>query len=251
MRSLYRTYSASIFPINKNHSNMVKFCKGDLNCQVVLGKLKEICKHQKMLVASGWPKSCMGSPSKGECPQTVLFGRNRDFVGCKLILTALLKRIPPNANKDNYQQTAIKGLKGVGKIQIVLKVAFHIRNYNLDYSIFQVLAVNAISFKNAYYKIGQELGVERINKDKADVKVLIKIALSQRSAGSWLLIIDNANDPDLLFNTSVLAKYLPFSQNGSILFTIQNYKIAVTLDILERNIITTIEIDKTEATMLL
>ena len=42
-RGLYDTNSASTFAINENHSDMVKFCEGDPNCHVVLGKLKEIC----------------------------------------------------------------------------------------------------------------------------------------------------------------------------------------------------------------
>ena len=49
-RRLYRTRSAStasIFPVNENHSDIVKFHKGDPNCQVVLGKLREICQAQE------------------------------------------------------------------------------------------------------------------------------------------------------------------------------------------------------------
>ncbi|KAK4446794.1 hypothetical protein QBC34DRAFT_278713, partial [Podospora aff. communis PSN243] len=42
-RGLYGTNSTSIFGINENHSNMVKFSKGDANYPIVLGKLKDIC----------------------------------------------------------------------------------------------------------------------------------------------------------------------------------------------------------------
>ncbi|KAK0724323.1 hypothetical protein B0H67DRAFT_102434 [Lasiosphaeris hirsuta] len=42
-RGLYGTNSTSIFAINENHSDMVKFGEGDANCHIVLGKLKETC----------------------------------------------------------------------------------------------------------------------------------------------------------------------------------------------------------------
>ena len=42
-RGLHGTNSSSIFAINENHSDMVKFSEGDPNYHIVLGKLKEIC----------------------------------------------------------------------------------------------------------------------------------------------------------------------------------------------------------------
>ena len=163
----------------------------------------------------------------------------------------MLERIPPDADQDDCQRTAIEGLGGVGKTQIALEAAFRVRDAYPDCSVFWVPAVDAISFQNAYLKIGQELGVEGIDEDKADVKALVKTALSHRTVGSWLLIIDNADDTELLFGASPLAEYLPFGQKGSILFTTRNHEVAVRLDIPERNIITTAEMDDIEATMLL
>jgi hypothetical protein len=51
-----------------------------------------------------------------------LFGRNEGFVGCEPILHQLLERIPPSANKDDYQHTVIEGLGGVSKAQIALRL---------------------------------------------------------------------------------------------------------------------------------
>ncbi len=45
----------------------------------------------------------------------VPFGRNKDFVCRDSILQQLLERIPPDAEKDDCQRTAIEGLGGVGK----------------------------------------------------------------------------------------------------------------------------------------
>jgi len=73
--------------------------------------------------------------------------------------------------------------------------------------------------------------------DKADVKSLVKAYLSQEIAGRWLLIVDNADDFEMLykranesdesFGSLALADYLPFSRKGSILFTTRNHEVAV------------------------
>jgi hypothetical protein len=79
--------------------------------------------------------------------------------------------------------------------------------------------------------------VPAINEDKADVKSLVKAYLSQEIAGRWLLIVDNADDLEMLykrgnesgesFGSPALADYLPFSRKGSILFTTRNHEAAV------------------------
>jgi ankyrin repeat protein len=45
-RGLCETDPTVTFPINENHSDMVKFRQGDSNCRVVLGKLEDICAAQ-------------------------------------------------------------------------------------------------------------------------------------------------------------------------------------------------------------
>jgi tetratricopeptide (TPR) repeat protein len=152
---------------------------------------------------------------------------------------------------DDCQRSAIVGLGGVGKTQIALEAAFQIRDQHPGCSIFWVPAVNATSFDNAYRKIGRQLGVGGIDEDTADVKTLVREALSRESSGHWLLIIDNADDPDLLFSDMALSDCLPFSRKGSVLITTRNHEAAMRLDIPFRNIVTTKEMDVDEAKDLL
>ncbi|RYO81839.1 hypothetical protein DL763_008436 [Monosporascus cannonballus] len=58
----------------------------------------------------------------------VPFGRNENFVGRDSILEQLLERIPPSANRDDCQRTAIEGLGGVGKTQVALEAAYCVRD---------------------------------------------------------------------------------------------------------------------------
>ncbi|RYO95239.1 hypothetical protein DL764_007724 [Monosporascus ibericus] len=183
-------------------------------------------------------------------PFIVPFGRNEDFVGRESILQQLLDRIPPSANKDDCQRTAVEGLGGVGKTQVALEAAYRIRDEHPACSVFWVPAVDSISFEKAYREIGKALGVQGLDDDKADVKSLVKAALSRESVGNWLLVVDNADDLKLLFTDPVLTNYLPFSRKGSILFTTRNHEAVVRLDIRE-HIITLKEMSDTEATKLL
>jgi tetratricopeptide (TPR) repeat protein len=183
----------------------------------------------------------------------VPFGRNKDFVGRESALAQLLERIPPNADKDDCQWTAIEGLGGVGKTQIALEAAFRVRNEHPDCSVFWVPTVDVTSFENAYRDVGRRLGVAGIDEDNADVKALVKAALSREDAGSWLLIIDNADDVELLFGPSPLCDRdcLPFSHRGSILFTTRNHEIVRKLDIPKTGVIHMADMSRLEATELL
>ncbi|KAK3383706.1 hypothetical protein B0T24DRAFT_645911 [Lasiosphaeria ovina] len=181
----------------------------------------------------------------------VPLGRNEGFVGRHSILDQLLQRIPPNTNKDDCQRTVIEGLGGVGKTQVALEAAYRVHHDHVDCSIFWASAVDIMSFENAYRNIGQKLGISGIDDDDADVKSLIKTALGN-SSNSWLLVIDNADDIELVFGgrgSPGFAIYLPFSRNGSILLTTRNHKVAVRFD--QRNIIALAQMNQTEAVNLL
>ncbi len=180
----------------------------------------------------------------------VPFGRNKDFIGRESILAELLKRIPPNKDKNDCQRTAIQGLGGVGKTQIALEAAYRVREEHPDCSVFWVPAVDATSFENAFREIGRQLQAKGVYDDKADVKALIKTLLSEERAGSWLLIIDNADDVEI-FGETRLSDCLPFSRNGSLLFTTRNREAIAWLDIPTSNLITTIEMRRDEALELL
>ncbi len=162
----------------------------------------------------------------------------------------LLERIPPSTDDGDCQRTAIEGLGGVGKTQIALEAASRVRKKHPDCSVFWVPAVDATSFENAYREIGRKLNIGG-GEEKTDIKLLVKTALSQESAGYWLLIVDNADDTELLFDNTALINSLPFSRKGSILFTTRNHKVVVRLDVPERNRIPVTEMSRSEAIELL
>ncbi|KAK1992666.1 hypothetical protein LX36DRAFT_674402 [Colletotrichum falcatum] len=163
------------------------------------------------------------------CPKPhfiVPFGRNENFVGRGKMLTQLLERIPPTAYTDACQRTAIVGLGGIGKTQVAIEAAYRVRDAHPDCSVFWVPAVDTVMFENAYCEIGRALNIRDIEDDLADVKSLVKAALERENIGNWLLIVDNADDMELMYTRPKRTSYLPSSRNGSILLTTRNYQAA-------------------------
>ncbi|RYO74783.1 hypothetical protein DL766_009441 [Monosporascus sp. MC13-8B] len=111
----------------------------------------------------------------------VPFGRNEDFIGRESILQELLERVPPSTKRDNCQRTAVEGLGGVGKTKVALEAAYRIRDQHPACSVFWVPAIDSISFEKAYREIGEALGVQGLDNDKADIKSLVKAALNRKN----------------------------------------------------------------------
>ena len=154
---------------------------------------------------------------------------------------------------DRTQKTAVFGLGGVGKTQIALELAYRTREKYGDCSLLWVPATNVKSFRQAYLNIGQQLGVPRLEEEQADVKKLVQQYLSQKKAGHWLLIFNNADDVDIWIGSTSsragLIDYLPQSSQGSIVFTTRSRKIAV--DLAHQNMVKVSEMDEETATQML
>jgi hypothetical protein len=158
--------------------------------------------------------------------------------------------------KDPPPKLAITGLGGVGKTQVVLELAYRIRDKYPECSIFWIPATTTESLQQAYLDVGQKLGIPGLQEEQADVKKLVQDYLSQESAGQWLLIFDNADDMDMWINkggnkndSHGLKDYLPRSRQGRIVLTTRSRKIAVKLA--QSNVIEVLEMDEEVATQLL
>lgn len=132
---------------------------------------------------------------------------------------------------------AVHGLGGVGKTQVALEFAYRTKVRNPMCSVFWIPATNPSTFEQAYLHVGQKLKVPGIDANGADVKQMVKDALSHdKDIGPWLMIVDNADDYNVIFRQPTtdairgpaLIDYIPFSLDGSVLFTTRNRKVAVS-----------------------
>ncbi|KAL8299083.1 hypothetical protein RB593_009136 [Gaeumannomyces tritici] len=80
--------------------------------------------------------------------------------------------------------------------------------------------------------LDRKLRLQDVGTDE-DPKDSVRRYLSSEAAGPWLLIVDNADDADLLFGSpdtpSGLADYLPESEDGLVLFTTRSREVAVSV----------------------
>jgi nucleoside phosphorylase/tetratricopeptide (TPR) repeat protein len=158
----------------------------------------------------------------------VPFRKNPRFVGREFEITEIGKLI---MQPQGPPKIAICGLGGVGKTQIALELAYHMRERDSSCSIFWVPCTSYESIEQAFMTIAQIIGIHGVKP--AEAKGRVKAYLSQERAGKWLLICDNADDMDMWVQSStdapVLIDFLPQSEQGHILFTTRNRKLAVKL----------------------
>jgi hypothetical protein len=128
---------------------------------------------------------------------------------------------------------SIFGLGGVGKTQIVLEYIYRHQETHPDCAVFWVPALSPATFDQAYQKIAETLKIPQIKDKGIDLKQLIKDKLSDEGFGKWLLVVDNADNTDVLRQTPQdgsslmpLENYLPNSSNGSIIFITRTRKAA-------------------------
>lgn len=163
---------------------------------------------------------------------------NKDFCGREDVLDLLETKLLPSKEKSStgsgYEQNvfAICGLGGMGKTEIARE--FCRRHKTTFDAVFWVVADEAAKLDHQYQKISLALGLEEPSecKSQAVSRELVKrwLADPQRSApgnastapeeqlaATWLLIFDNADDPN------ILADFWP-QGNGSILITSRDPK---------------------------
>jgi nucleoside phosphorylase/tetratricopeptide (TPR) repeat protein len=158
----------------------------------------------------------------------VPLGRNPRFVGRQNEITGLEELI---TMKDGPRKVAVTGLGGVGKTQVALELAYRVRDRDKECSIFWVACTSYEVIEQTYLNMAQALGLPNVKP--AEVKEQVKRYLISEQAGKWLLIFDNADDVDMWLSDDragpALEDFLPQSEQGRILFTTRNRKLAVEL----------------------
>ncbi|PVH93672.1 TPR-like protein [Periconia macrospinosa] len=164
------------------------------------------------------------------------FTKNRYFVGRKAELDALKQKLMVS---HECQKMTVVGLGGTGKTQVALQFAYIVKETWPECSILWVPALSFESFEQACVDIARELHIPQEAGGEEDVKELVRQHLSSARAGRWLLVLDNADDSDILFGTAGsggIVDYLPESEEGVTVYTTRILDVAVSLtrsDVLE------------------
>ncbi|KAL4766883.1 hypothetical protein BDW60DRAFT_172255 [Aspergillus nidulans var. acristatus] len=154
--------------------------------------------------------------------------RNPKFVGRQDEITKLEELL---TMQNGPRRIAITGLGGVGKTQIALEVAYRIRDRDHECTVLWVPCTSHALIEQMFLRFAEILGLHGV--EPADVKEQMKAYLSSKRAGKWLLVFDNADDTEMWLaahdQAPALEDFLPRSEQGHILFTTRNRKLAMKL----------------------
>ncbi|KAM0203118.1 hypothetical protein ACHAPI_001292, partial [Fusarium lateritium] len=189
------------------------------------------------------------SPGKAREPcYYIRLAENLRFTGRTTVLNALEDVF---FGQEQTQRMALVGLGGIGKTQIALHFAYQVKKKKPEYSIFWLPVLSDEGAERAYAEIAKELGLQKRSEDD-DVKGLVCQHLSSAEAGKWLLIVDNADDQELILGSidkPGLEEYLPQSESGMILLTTRSRRVAG--EFAQYDVIDVEQMDKKEAMNLL
>ncbi|KAK6209142.1 hypothetical protein LQW54_006596 [Pestalotiopsis sp. IQ-011] len=178
----------------------------------------------------------------------IQLAKNTRFTGRTAVLDELKEKL---FGEEPCERAALVGLGGVGKTQIALHLAYTVKKERPEYSIFWVPIISGHSAQQAYVEMARKLGVKKKSGDE-DIRELVCRYLSSAEAGKWLLIVDNADDQELVFGSTEgggIEEFIPRSDQGSILLTTRSRQVAV--DFAQADIVDVEQMSREEATQLL
>ncbi|KAJ5090363.1 FabD/lysophospholipase-like protein [Penicillium argentinense] len=184
---------------------------------------------------------------QGRTRWQVPFERNAKFTGRGELLSDLTQKLERKSVAT--RKIAIEGLGGVGKSQLVLELAHCMRE---RCAVFWIPVNSLTNLQTAYHKVAQNLRLSGCEESGVDILELVQTYLSDETIGSWLLVLDNADDIDLWTSPLTseagakwLVDYMPRSRLGAIIWTTRDRRVATR--VAQENVVTVQQMDEPEA----
>ena len=156
---------------------------------------------------------------------TVKYDLEADFVGRDGIIGTIERQLT-----ESNRRAALAGIGGVGKSRIAIQYSHRYRRLHSESHIFWVHGGSRSRFETDYRNIARLLDLPGREDPDVDVLRLVTDWLSDEANGSWLVVLDNADDRDLWLGSNQkvvqtdhslmpLIHYLPRCSAGSLLVT--------------------------------
>ncbi|KAI8625843.1 acyl transferase/acyl hydrolase/lysophospholipase [Xylariaceae sp. FL1651] len=150
--------------------------------------------------------------------------KNKHFVGRAEVLQQLRESI---FSQGGHQRVAVFGLGGVGKTQAALQIAYEAKDA-LGFLVLWLPAITNANFQQACTEVVKRLAIQAANDE--DPREVLQNYLDSDKAGKWLLVIDNADEMEIVFGSSDepggIHRFFPDNDCGRILFTTRVYDVA-------------------------
>ena len=122
----------------------------------------------------------------------------------------------------------------LNKTQIALEFIYKYKEKASSTSIFWIYAGNATTFWQSYSEVAERLDLPNRKDTNANILQIVEKHFSHEHCGPWLLVVDNADDQALFFDSqpldgTQLFTHLPRNAKGSIIFTLRGLKSAFNL----------------------
>ncbi|KAL6787041.1 TPR-like protein [Trichoderma sp. SZMC 28012] len=159
------------------------------------------------------------------------FSRDPNFVTRGDILNQIYERCLEPAGR-----VALVGLGGVGKSQLAIEFAHRFAEEHKNIWIFWIHAATQERVQEGFRLIADAVKLPERKQPTANIPLLVKNWLSIEHNGRWIIILDSADETEVLYSASEsvhdkrsLAAYIPKSRNGAIVLTTRNRSLASKL----------------------
>ncbi|KAM0794369.1 hypothetical protein BDR22DRAFT_895220 [Usnea florida] len=185
-------------PVNKDHSNMVKFGEDDPVYQMVMSFIFDLT-YDIIIQRDSYGDRTMSMPVQKNATKfsNVPFPRDSNFVGREKILIQIESEI---GNPTSQRWASLYGLGGIGKSQIAIEYLYRQKKQSPQISTFWVHASSKARFEHSFNEIATKVEISETEKEKTEILQLVSRWLSNPANGPWLLILDNADDAKVLLD---------------------------------------------------
>ncbi|KAF5682097.1 acyl transferase acyl hydrolase lysophospholipase [Fusarium denticulatum] len=217
------------------------------NKRVIDKFIQSLTRNSNAKPAEGSNANTATKDTSNSTVHSIPFPENKGFTGRITVIDTLKEKL---FKTDGCNRVALVGLGGAGKTQVALHMAYWAKGHEEDCSVFWIPAFSMAGFEQECAQLVKKLDISC--SEGEDAKEVVKRHLSSGRVKRWFMVVDNADDIDILrFSRSSdkgIFNFLPHHANGRILITTRSREVAFAM---KNQVVELMQMDPEEASDLL